>query len=77
MLEEMTKVTQEEYPDFCPNAVKLFYSVERIRRQMRAASNDDSLSAISPRFQEFFAVIVNLYSILLKVGNNAIPPQHH
>ena len=66
--EEIVRVTQE---DLASNAAKLFQSVERLRRRLRAASDDESMSVIASRFQELFEVITKLYSTLLKVCSTA------
>jgi len=71
--EEIARATQT---DLASNAAKLFQSVERLRRRMRAASDDESMSAITSRFQELFEVITKLYSTLLKVCSTANIVRH-
>jgi hypothetical protein len=66
--EEIARATQA---DLASNAAKLFQSVERLRRRMRAASDNESMSAIASHFQELFEVVTKLYSTLLKVCSTA------
>jgi regulator of replication initiation timing len=69
--EEIARATQEDSRDLASNATKLFQSTERLRRRLRAASDDESMSAIASRFQELFEVVTKLYSTLFKVCSTA------
>jgi hypothetical protein len=69
--EEIARATQGHSQDFASNAARLFQSAERLRRRLRAASDDESMNAIAFRFQELFEVITKLYSTLLKVCSTA------
>lgn len=66
---EVDRINKEEYSDLSSNSTKLFQAIERLRRRIRAAADDDALRSIIPGFHQLLDITLKVYSKFLRIEN--------